>query len=190
MGMYDALIELKNVMSATETILDDQELTAEKADEILTALAPKLDKSLDNWKEQIDARIDLIEYLAVQEKKLAIDVEYFQKRKKAAEMLQKRLKEQTKLFMEANQDISFQGTRKRFAIQKNGGKDPVEWKVQLQEVKNVIDPNDVAKFPEEFVEKVQMYALKRDAFDALIASGGKVPDVLNVLERGTHVRIK
>lgn len=190
MGMYDALVELRQVMMASESVLDDQELTPEKADEILTSLVPKMDQSLENWKEQIDYRIDLIEYLGVQEKKLAADMEYFQKRKKAAEMLQKRLKEQTKLLMEQNQGLSFQGTRKGFAIQKNGGKTPMNWKVQLQEMKHVIDPNDVAKFPAEFVEKVQIYALKKDSFEALLASGGQAPDVVEVLERGTHIRIK
>jgi hypothetical protein len=186
---YGALVDLKNILARTEDVIDSTDLTPEKADEILTALAPAMDASLDNLKEKIDGRIDLIEYLGVQEKKLTMDVEYFQKRKSAAQLLQKRLKEQTMKFMQENPEIDFAGTRKRFAIQKNGGKAPIEWKVQLQEIKNIIDPSDLEKFPAEFVEKVQMYALKRDAFEGLLAAGGQ-SEAAEAKERGVHLRIK
>jgi hypothetical protein len=186
---YGALVDLKNILWRTEDVIDSTDLTPEKADEILTAMAPAMDASLENWKEKIDSRIDLIEYLGMQEKKLAMDVEYFQKRKSAAQLLQKRLKEQTMQFMKDNQGLDFSGTRKRFSIQKNGGKTPIEWKVQLQEMKNIIDPSDVEKFPAEFVEKVQMYALKRDAFEGLLAAGGQ-SEAAEAKDRGVHLRIK
>jgi hypothetical protein len=183
------LVDLKNILWRAEDVIDSTDLTPEKADEILTAMAPAMDASLENWKEKIDSRIDLIEYLGMQEKKLAMDVEYFQKRKSAAQLLQKRLKEQTMQFMKDNQGLDFSGTRKRFSIQKNGGKTPIEWKVQLQEMKNIIDPSDVEKFPAEFVEKVQMYALKRDAFEGLLAAGGQ-SEAAEAKDRGVHLRIK
>jgi hypothetical protein len=81
---YGALVDLKNILWRAEDVIDSTDLTPEKADEILTAMAPAMDASLENWKEKIDSRIDLIEYLGMQEKKLAMDVEYFQKRKSAA----------------------------------------------------------------------------------------------------------
>jgi hypothetical protein len=187
--MYGALADLKNILSKTEEVIDSADLTPEKADEILTALAPIMETSLENWKEQIDSRIDLIEYLGMQEKKLALDVEYFQKRKSAAQLLQKRLKEQTMKFIQENPGLDFSGTRKKFAVQKNGGKNPIEWKVHLQEMKNIVDPSDVEKFPAEFVERVQMYALKRDAFEGLLAAGGQ-SEAAEAKDRGVHLRIK
>jgi len=56
-------------------------------------------------------------------------------------------------------------------------------------MKNIIDPSDVEKFPVEFVEKVQMYALKRDAFEGLLAAGGQ-SEAAEAKERGVHLRIK
>ena len=187
-SLFHSIQNLKQVSDAIDSVIDS-ECNPEKTDEVLGALVPQMDAALDNFKEQVDKRIDFIEFLGLLEDKCKADMEFMKRRAQSVTFLKERIKEKTFQHIQENPDLDFSGTIKGFKIQKNGGKNPVDWKVSLQSMKDIIDPNDIKKFPEDMVKEVKVFTLNKDKFEALLAAGG-ISEAAALLPRGSHLRIR
>jgi hypothetical protein len=143
---------------------------------------------MEDIKSSVDARINFLEYANMMEKKLKADVEYLQGKIKLLQNVQNSVKKHTIFMLENNPTVSFEGERKKLKIVNNGGKQPLEWKCKLQEYKDVIDPNDLDKFPFDMINEVKIYTLNKEKFEAFISAGGTC-EAVNVLPRGKQLRI-
>ena len=189
-SLVTAMSDLVKVSEALEAMADIS-LDPAKADSILMELAPQLDTAVDNFKERVDARINFLEFLKVLEAKLKDDVAYLTAKANSCALLQERLKAHTKLLMEQNPTVPFQGTLKKFAIQNNGGKSPIEWTAKLQTANYIVDPTDIEKFPADlgFIKPLTVFQLDKEKFEAYLFSGGTC-EAAKALPRGNHLRIK
>lgn len=188
MNLFQSIQNIRQVSDAIDAVIDS-DCDLNKTDEVLASLAPRLDGALEDLKEQVDKRIDFIEFLDLLEAKCKADEEFLNKRKKSVVLLKERIKEQTKNFIQENPELNFAGTMKSLKVQNNGGKTPIEWKVSFQTMKDVIDPNDVAKFPEDMINKVSLFTLNKEKFEALLNTGVEL-EAAKLLPRGTHLRIR
>lgn len=187
-SLVTAINDLSKVAIAIETLVESN-LDPEKADEILSNLAPELDVAVESFKERVDARINFLEFLSILESKIKEDVSYLQQKITSIHLLQERLKKHTVYLIEQNPGVLFEGSVKKLVVQQNGGKQPIEYKVALQGMKDLVDPTDASKFPADFIKERKVLQLEKDKFEAYLSSGGQ-SDAAQALPRGKHLRIR
>lgn len=178
--------DLHKITEALEALADGSNSDDMSA---ILALAPQLDTAIEKVKESVDSRINFLEFVKLLEQKYKDDIAFFQSKLKMIQAFQDKIKEQTVFVIQNNPDISFEGTHKKLAVQKNGGAQSIDWKVQLQDMKHVVDPTDISKFPESMVSEVKLFVLDKKKFEAYLSSGGQ-SEAAELLPRGVHLRIK
>lgn len=183
-SLTTALDSLKNVIEALDQVENAESIN----DDQILALAPRLDGAMENLKEHVDSRINFIEYCGLMETKIKADIDYLNKKVKILQNVQASLKKHTMFILENNPTISFEGERKKFKIYNNGGKQPIEFKSALQEYKNIIDPNDLTKFPSDMIEERKIFVLNKEKFEGFLSAGGTCEGA-KALPRGKHLRI-
>lgn len=183
-SLTTSLDSLKNVLEALEQAENMETFN----EEIFLTLAPELDVAMEGLKERVDARINFLEYCQIMESKFKGEIGYLEKKVKTLQNIQSSLKKHTMLLLEQNPAINFQGERKKFKIYNNGGKASLEWKATLQEIKNIVDPTEVALFPADMIKEVHLYALDKEKLEGYLAAGGTCEGV-KTLPRGKHMRI-
>lgn len=191
--LSSAVTQLQQIMMMIENLSSERDESISEEDAMSQAidqLMPEINQAMDNIQERVDARINFLEYAGIIEDKLKKDVDYLNQKIKVIQNAQKRLKERTKEIMEAMPEIEFKGSMKKFAIQKNGGRVPIHYKVMIQAVMNIIDPTDVGKFPEGYVKKITLFQLQKEVFESHLRAKEIESEAAELLPVGTHVRIR
>ena len=194
--LSSSIMHLQSIMETVERISEQQAegqegVNLEEAmDSAMDSLMPVINQAMDNFEERIDARINFLEYAAILENKFKADADYLAKKAKVLANVQERLKNHTKQLILENPQMEFKGTMKKFAVQKNGGKTPITYNVILQSMSNIVDPNDVGRFPEDLIQKVTVFQLDKSLFESKLRTQEIESDVAVVHPAGTHLRIK
>jgi hypothetical protein len=139
--------------------------------------------------QKVDGRIWFLENLDILIRKFRADADYASKRARVLENLKERVKEHTKLLVEANPELTFQGSSKCFKVQANGGKQAITYSIPLCEVSNVLTDEDAKYLEPEYKEQKVVWVLKKDTFDHAIRNGAMHP-FATLESRGTHLRIR
>lgn len=181
-SLLGSVIETLNVMKICEEKL-------ERGEEIPQELLA-LDYSLSNFQQMVDKRISFIERIDHEIKGIDEQIAFFQSKKKVFTEMKNKVKEHTKLILEEYPDIDFKGTNKRFAVQKNGGKRAIEWKIEMSTLPHVLREQDVQYCPEAYVIEKSVKVLNVPVLEEDIRNGKVQTDIAKLGEQGTHLRIK
>lgn len=181
-SLMGSVIETLQVMKICEEKLENGE-------EIPKELM-QLDHSLSNFKQNVDKRIALLERIDEEIGSIEREISFYESKKKLLAEMKNKVKEHTKAIVEQFPDVEFKGTNKRFAIQKNGGKQGIEWKIEMEELPYVLRKQDVQYCPEAYVIEKTVKVLNIPMLEEDIRNGKLQTDIAKLKERGTHLRIK
>lgn len=138
----------------------------------------------------VDKRINLIERLDSEIEFATKQINFFQTRKKGLELIKEKVREVTKSLIESVTHVKFEGSAKRFAIQKNGGKPPLGWKIDLGSLKNIVKPQDKHHIPPQYLKEVSISVVDVERLEADIRGGVIEIEAVTRLPVGTHLRIR
>jgi len=187
-SLFGAITELQNIIGTVQDLAEDTE-TPEQLDEIINQHLPMINEAKELIQNRVDARIYFIENLTFLVDKIKKEEEDLQKRRRILENLKERIKDNTKFLMENNPEIPFVGSKKKFAIQNNGGKQAITYQMAFRSFDHVLTDENARLIEDEFKEVKTITVLKKAEFDEAIRNG--LPHPFAELEpRGTHLRIR
>lgn len=138
----------------------------------------------------VDRRIGVLDGLASAKTYIKLNIDRLQRALSGIENAETRLKENTLTWMVTMDVPKLEGSWGSVRIQKNGGKQSIGWLVTWRDdIKRVLSPSDLSKFPTEYHEHFEGVRLS-ERFDEDLRSGRVVATAgAQLIERGQHVRI-
>lgn len=169
---------MTTLYAITDDLLALDALLTESAGEI----TPEIDAWMAEYAAQLASKTDAVGFyvrdLEAHEAALTDEIARLQQKKAACAAKQARVKEWVKYNMTRLGVRELRGSIYAFAIQKNGGKQPIAYAT-----------TDPAAFAERFRDVVTTVQINRDAVRAALEAGESV-DGATLLPRGESVRLR
>lgn len=176
--LLEALSDLRDIVEAVEFA----------GGEVSDSLLPVFNRTVENLTQAIDRRVFLLKQIDAEVELLSEAAAQLLVKKRMLEKIKERVKALTADAMRRNPDLEFRGNLGRFRIVANGGLQPLEYRVKLETISHVVSPSDVYLFPPNYVDKLTVFQLKKQEFEADLRAGLCDCDAANLREKGEHVR--
>ena len=172
----------------TDLIRKVEESDGDPGDDIV----PLFDSAVGDLRSAVDERAVLIDNLNAYLGMLKKQEDAFVAKRMQVEKALERIKSRTLAHLEAHPEIEFKGHTRRLAAVKPGGAAPVEYTINFQAMKDILDPLDVCLFPDKYTEKVTVYRLRKREYEEDFRQGriaeSDVRDVIRFKERSRTLR--
>jgi hypothetical protein len=153
-------------------------------------MLPKFEEGIEGRKAALDRRGFFLEEIEVKIKHFKEKARLYSEQATYLQKIQERVEATTLAHLKEAPELEPKGNDYTFSVCKNGGKQPIEWRIKLQELKNIIDPFDSLQFEEKYLRKVQVFVLEKENFERDLRDGLITSEAATVLPRGEHLRIK